>query len=170
MTIKKWINLLELSFIVYLLPPFSANINKQLIKSPKLYFYDVGLASHLLDIERAEQLITHSMRGSLFENLVIVEFLKHRFNSGRRANLYFYKDKTKEIDLIYKDAENLSVIEIKSSDRVKDEYFNALEYFGKLFPREVSDRKYIVYSGDKTQSRSRAFIMNYGEILKSFEQ
>lgn len=169
-TIKKWINLLELSFIVYLLPPFSANINKQLIKSPKLYFYDVGLASHLLDIERAEQLITHSMRGSLFENLVIVEFLKHRFNSGRRANLYFYKDKTKEIDLIYKDAENLSVIEIKSSDRIKDEYFNALEYFGKLFPREVSDRKYIVYSGDKTQSRSRAFIMNYGEILKSFEQ
>ena len=164
-TIKKWINLLELSFIVYLLPPFSANINKQLVKSSKLYFYDVGLASQLLGIERPEQLVTHSMRGSLFENLVIIEFLKYRFNSGKQANLYFYKDKSKEVDLIYKDAEELSAIEIKSSNRIKDEYFNALDYFEKLFPREVSSRKYLAYAGDKAQDRSRACIANYYEIV-----
>jgi hypothetical protein len=105
------------------------------------------------------------MRGSLFENLVIIEFLKYRFNSGKQANLYFYKDKSKEVNLIYKNAEELSAIEIKSSNRIKDEYFNALDYFEKLFPREVSGRKYLAYAGDKAQDRSRACIANYYEIV-----
>ena len=166
-TIKKWINLLELSYIVYLHPAYSANINKQLVKAPKLYFYDVGLAAHLLDIEKPEQLLTHSLRGSLYENLVIIEFLKFRFNQGKNSNLYFYKDKSKEVDLIYKVSEKLIPIEIKSSQRVKDEFFKSLEYFKKLFSNNVEE-KYLVYAGDQEQNRSQAFISNYKKILNHF--
>lgn len=166
-TIKKWVNLLELSYIVYLHPSYLANINKQLVKSPKLYFYDVGLASHLLDIEKPEQLLTHSLRGSLYENLVIIEFLKFRFNQGKNSNLYFYKDKSKEIDLIYKVAEKLIPIEIKSSQRIKDEFFNSLEYFEKLFQENVQE-KYLVYAGEQEQNRSQAFITNYKKVLENF--
>ena len=166
-TIKKWINLLELSYIVYLHPAYSANINKQLVKAPKLYFYDVGLAAHLLDIEKPEQLLTHSLRGSLYENLVIIEFLKFRFNQGKNSNLYFYKDKSKEVDLIYKVSEKLIPIEIKSSQRVKDEFFKSLEYFKKLFSNNVEE-KYLVYAGDQEQNRNQAFISNYKKILNHF--
>ena len=87
-----WLTVLEASYIIFQLPPFHANIRKRLIKSPKLYFCDVGLASYLIGIEDPKQLVTHPLRGALFENLVVAEALKHRLNRGRQPNLSFFRD------------------------------------------------------------------------------
>ena len=84
--------MLETSYIAFQLPPYHANIGKRLVKSPKLYFYDVGLASYLIGIENARQVATHPLRGNLFENLVVSEAVKHRFNRGEQPNLSFFRD------------------------------------------------------------------------------
>ena len=111
-TARQWISVLEASYIVFLLEPFHVNISKRLIKSPKLYFYDVGLASHLLGIESAAQVSTHPLKGFLFENMVVMESLKHRFNQGRRSNLSFYRDSSgTEVDLIYSLADKVIAVE-----------------------------------------------------------
>ena len=89
-TARQWLTVLETSYIVFQLPPFFANIRKRLVKAPKLYFYDVGLASYLIGIENAGQVTTHPLRGALFENLVVSEALKYRFNRGREFNLSFF--------------------------------------------------------------------------------
>lgn len=88
-TARQWLTVLERSYIVFRLRPFHANLRKRLVKAPKLYFYDAGLASYLIGIERADQIVTHPLRGALFENTVVVEALEHRFNTGRRSNLFF---------------------------------------------------------------------------------
>ena len=91
-TAREWLTVLETSYIIFQLPPFHANIRKRLVKSPKFYFYDVGLASYLIGIENAGQVTTHPLRGALFENVVVAEALKHRFNRGRQSNLSFFRD------------------------------------------------------------------------------
>jgi uncharacterized protein len=164
-TIKKWINLLEASFIIYLLPAYNANINKQLIKSPKLHFYDVGLAAHLLEIESPKQLLTHSLRGSLFENLVVSELIKFRYNQGLNSNLYFYRDKRYEVDLLYKSSENLMPIEIKSGQSISEDYFRNLEYFSKLFPKNTINPT-VVYASPQEQNRSKALVTSPLGLIK----
>lgn len=91
-TARHWLTVLETSYIVFRLPSFHANLRKRLIKAPKLYFYDVGLASYLIGIEHAGQIATHPLRGALFENVVVVEAFKHWFNRGRRPRLSFFRD------------------------------------------------------------------------------
>ena len=91
-TAREWLSILEASFVVFQLPPFHANIRKRLVKSPKLYFFDVGLASYLIGIEHADQIATHPLRGALFENAVVAEATKYLFNRGRRSNLSFFRD------------------------------------------------------------------------------
>ncbi len=127
-TARHWVSVLEASYIVFLLEPFHANISKRLIKSPKLYFFDVGLAAHLLGIESVSQIATHPLRGFLFENMVVVEALKHRFNQGRRSNLSFYRDSGgTEIDLFYSLAESVLAIEIKAGETVSSSFFTNLK-------------------------------------------
>lgn len=91
-TARNWLSVLEASYIIFLLQPYFSNISKRLVKSPKLYFYDVGLAAFLLGIENDKQISRDPLRGNLFENMVIAETLKHRFNSGKKSNIYFYRD------------------------------------------------------------------------------
>ena len=113
-TARGWLTILEASYIVYLLRPYHPNIKKRLVKSPKLYFYDVGLASYLLGIENKSHVDHHPLKGNLFENLVVTEILKYRLNKGKRNNLNFYRDSTgNEIDVIYGVAQNFLPIEIK---------------------------------------------------------
>lgn len=168
-TIKKWIGLLEASYIVYLLPAYNANINKQLVKSPKLHFYDVGLASHLLDIDNPKQLISHSLRGNLFENMVVSEVLKFRYNQGLKSNLYFYRDKRYEVDLIYKVAEDLMPIEIKSGQSISEDYFKNLEYFSDLFQKNTINPT-VVYAASQEQKRSNAHITHLLGLIKKLSQ
>ena len=152
-TARNWLTVLEASYIVFQLPPFFTNIRKRLIKSPRLYFYDVGLAAYLIGIEHAGQVATHPLRGPLFENAAVAEALKHRFNQGRRSNLSFYRDsRGLECDLLYENGNGIGAVEIKSGATVASDYFAALHRVAELLPRVT--RKMVVYGGDDPQSRS----------------
>lgn len=151
-TISSWIGVLETSFIIFRLQPWHQNFNKRIVKMSKLYFYDTGLSSALLGIENPEQLQLHPFRGSLFENMVIVEFLKKRFNQGKPGNLYFWRDSTgNEVDLIIDSALSAIPVEIKSGQTITDDYFKTILFWNKL-----SDNKkgYVVYGGSEIQKRS----------------
>ena len=127
-TARHWLTVLEASYVVFQLPPFFGNIRKRVVKSPKLYFHDVGLASHLLGIENAGQVATHPLRGPLFENAVVVEALKHRFNTGRRSNLSFFRDADGlECDLLYENGNGIGVIETKSGTKIRPGHLSALD-------------------------------------------
>ena len=171
-TARHWLTVLEASYVVFQLPPFSANIRKRLVKSPKLYFYDVGLASHLIGIENAGQMSTHPLRGPLFENAVVVEALKHRFNWGRRANLSFFRDiRGLECDLLYEDGNGIGAIEIKSGATIASDYFDALNRIAKVLPQISA--KAVVYGGLDRQCRRDGEVVplaDLGEVLKRFDR
>lgn len=148
-TARSWISVLEASYVAFVVPPLHANISKRLIKTPKLYFHDVGLAAWLLGIETVGQLATHPLRGALFENLVISEVLKYRYNSGRRGNLHFYRDSAGlEVDLVYPLGGRFVPIEIKAGVTVTSAQTVALEKFARLFPDESLDA-ILVHGGDE---------------------
>ena len=171
-TARHWLTILEASYIVFQLPPFFANVRKRLVKSPKLYFYDVGLASHLIGIEHAGQVATHPLRGALFENAVVVEALKHRFNRGRRSNLSFFRDtRGFECDLLYENGNGMGAIEIKSGATVASDWFDALDRIGGILPR-VGLRA-VVYGGSERQTRRKGEVVPLaalGEILDRLDQ
>ena len=151
-TARHWLTVLEASYIIFQLPPYFTNLRKRLIKTPKLYFYDVGLASYLIGIEHASQLSTHPLRGALFENAVVVEALKHRYNQGRRSNLSFFRDvRGLECDLLYESGNDLSAFEIKSGATIASDYFDSLNQVAKVLP-QIST-KTVVYGGSDRQSR-----------------
>ena len=152
-TVGEWISLLETSFVLFRLPPFHANINKRLIKSPKLYFYDAGLASWLMGIEDHRQIATHPLRGALFENLVISELLKYRYNRIRRKSLMFFRDaKGHEVDVLIPMADGTLPIEIKSAATFRPEYFRGIEYFQTHIQSGLKGM--VVFSGERTEDRS----------------
>jgi len=149
-TAREWLALLEASYIVFRLEPYYANIGKRLIKSPKLYFYDVGLAANLLGIEEPGHVARHPLRGNLFENMAIMEILKYRFNRNRTNNLYFFRDsKGNEIDCVYTIAHKMIPIEIKSASTVHNDFFKSIEYFQRNI--EGSDGGFLIYDGDRRE-------------------
>ena len=162
-TVREWLTVLETSYIVFQLPPFHANIRKRLIRSPKLYFYDVGLASYLIGIEHVDQVATHPLRGSLFENAVVSEALKHRFNRGRQFNLSFFRDaQGLECDLLYETGRGVAAIEAKSGSTIASDYFTSLNRVAELIPGISA--KAVVYAGPTRQSRSDCEVIPLGEL------
>ena len=126
-TARAWLSVLEASYIVFLLQPHHRNLGKRLVKTPKLYFIDTGLAASLLGLQEAGQLATHPLRGALFETLIVGEFLKARYNAGWPSNLYFWRDNTGlEVDLLLETPEALLPVEIKATATVRDELFAGL--------------------------------------------
>ena len=163
-TAKSWISILEASFIVFLLRPHYKNFNKRLIKIPKLYFYDPGLASSLLGIETKKQLLTHSLKGHLFESFILSEMLKQRYNKGSDSNIYFWRDKTgHEIDCIIEKVGRLIPLEIKSGKTLTKDQFKNLIYWNKL-SKGAAKNSYIVYGGDLTQKRSQGNLISWKNI------
>ena len=151
-TISSWIGILEMSYIIFKLNPHHKNFNKRVVKMPKIYFYDTGLAASLLGIENPDQFFLHPFRGNLFENLIFVEFLKQRFNRGQKNNLSFWRDNVgHEIDLIFQYGNNLIPVEIKSGQTVTSEYFEGLKFWEKINPNSSG---YIIYGGASKQKRS----------------
>jgi len=148
-TAKSWLSVLETGYIIHFLQPYYNNLGKRIIKSPKLYFYDTGLACSLLGLENAEQLKTHYLRGGLFENFVVNEFIKQRFNQGKKSNLYFWQSKDKkEIDLIAENAHEQEVFEIKTSVTKQAYLFDNLLYWKKLNP-ENKALPTVIYGGSE---------------------
>ena len=151
-TIESWIGVLEASFIIFRLQPHHKNFNKRIVKMPKLYFYDVGLASALLGVQEAGQLEFHPFKGGLFENMVVVELLKQRLNKGKLNNMYFWRNsKGNEIDIVIDNFDELIPIEIKSGKTITNDYFKGLKYWNNL--TGFSGGK-VIYGGNDYQKRS----------------
>jgi predicted AAA+ superfamily ATPase len=153
-TASAWMSLLEASYILFILPPWYRNISKRLIKSPKLYFYDVGLASYLLRLENEHHVSRDPLRGNLFENLVVMEALKYRYNLGRKSNLCFYRDgKGHEVDLILEFGPDLFPVEIKAGETITPDYFKGLKQFRNVVP-DLPWGSGLIYGGLERQIRS----------------
>ncbi len=166
-TAREWISVLEASYIIHRLPPYHRNFNKRLVKTPKLYFIDTGLAVWLLGIESAQQLSTHPLRGALFETWIVAEHLKARFNIARPSNLSFWRDRSGyEIDLLIEQAGQLLPIEIKSGSTVSRDALRSLEKWRAIPGQEQAQLK-LIYGGDATQKRSDVDLVSWqGSFLK----
>ncbi len=163
-TAREWLSLLEASYIVFLLQPHYKNYNKRITKSPKLYFYDVGLATYLLGIETARQMQRDPLRGNLFENLIILEFLKKQFEEVSRANLSFFRDSNgNEVDLIIPSGKDIWAVEIKSGQTVSSDFFKGLNYFSSV-NKEETLKKFVVYGGDQSQKRSSGQVVPWNRL------
>lgn len=157
-TAREWISVLEASYLVFLLSPLHANLSKRLIKSPKLYFYDVGLAAYLLGIENERQIFTHPLKGALFENLIVMEALKHRYNHGQRSNLHFYRDSNgNEVDLVCSFADRLVGIEIKAGATISGDFFKGLRRLSDLLPQPLAGQM-LVYAGDREHTQENVAV------------
>lgn len=163
-TIAAWLSVLESSFIVHLLRPHYANFNKRIVKMPKLYFYDTGLACSLLGINQLPQLHLHPLRGSLFENFVIAELMKENYNQGKKNDLYFWRDNTgNEVDIIVERDNELYPVEVKAGATVTDSFFKGIEYWNRLTGKKGGS---VVYTG-ATQKRSEGIsVISWKEIGK----
>jgi len=162
-TARGWLSILEASYIVFLLQPHFSNFGKRLVKSPKLYFYDTGLAAWLLNIQDAEHLSIHPSRGALFENLIITELLKQRFNRGSVSNLYFWRDNSgNEIDLLIDNGAELVPVEIKSGETLNDDYFKTLYKWNKITGRETPS--YLIYGGNESHKRNSVNVIPWRSL------
>ncbi len=165
-TARAWISILEASFIIRLLQPHYRNFNKRLIKSPKMYFYDPGLAVWLLGIREPEQLRLHPMRGALFESLVVSECLKYCYNSGLEPNLYFWRDRTgNEIDVIIDKGNRLIPLEIKSGTTISGDYFRNIFYWRKLSGKP-DEKAWLIYGGESGQVRSGIEALSWKKLME----
>ena len=165
-TAKDWLSALEASYIIYKLQPHHKNFNKRLTKQSKLYFYDTGLACSLLQIENTEQLKTHYLKGGLFENFVITEFIKRYANQGKEQHLYFWQDhKGTEIDLLIDKGQDITPIEIKAGETSNASYFDNLKYWSSLAKKD--NDSHVIYSGNDSLSLQNGQLwswMDMGEI------
>jgi uncharacterized protein len=170
-TAKAWISVLEASYILFLLQPYHGNFNKRLIKSPKLYFYDSGLACSLLGIQTVDQLHDHYLRGSIIESMVISDIVKHHYNIGERPhNVNFWRDQTgNEVDCIIQKQGTLTPVEIKASKTIVSDFFKGLSFFAGLSTDKIKIGKgYIIYGGSKNQEREQGFIVSWKDIDQIF--
>ena len=152
-TINQWLSVLEASYVLFQLQPYHANIRKRLVKTPKMYFYDVGLASYLIGIEHSQQVATHPLRGNLFENAVVAEAIKYRYNRGLTPNLSFFRDSNGlECDILYDTGEGMTAIEAKAGYTISSDHLKSLRRVSDLLPQVSS--KVLVYGGSDRQSRS----------------
>ena len=152
-TIRSWLSVLEASFIVKLLQPWHANIRKRLVKSPKLYFYDVGLAAYLIGIQTQDQLNAHPLRGALFENMLITEAFKQQFNHGKSQTMSFFRDSQgNEVDLLIETGAGHTAYEIKSAQTLNSDFFKGLNYLKKL--KVPITETSLIYGGNENHIQS----------------
>lgn len=163
-TITHWLSVLQASYLVTLLPPYSENISKRLVKSPKLYFNDTGLACFLLDIESPRQLERDKMRGAIFENYVVMEVIKHRYNHGLLNGVYFYRDSHQnEVDILLKQEGEITAIEVKSSMTYHPSFEKHISKLSEWIKTPVT-KKIIVYAGDFENTAGDIKFINYRHL------
>lgn len=150
-TATAWISLLESTYVIFRLQPYYKNNNKRLIKSPKLYFVDTGIACSLLNIKSAEEIFSHYAYGSLVESYIISDFYKQYYNHDKRPSLYFWRDyQGNEIDCIVEKAMELTPIEIKGGQTVNQAYFKQFDYWDTIIKN--TKEKFVVYTGSENQN------------------
>lgn len=160
-TARRWLSVLEASFIIYLLRPHNRNFNKRLIKSPKLYFIDSGMLCYLLRIRRPEDLRLHAARGAVFESWVVSEILKAYYHQALKPDLYFWRDSAgHEIDLLIDLADVLVPVEIKSGQTLGSDFFAGLNYWRTL-PGQADCPAALVSGGDASYQRSEINVLSW---------
>lgn len=165
-TIKAWVSILEASFIAFTLPTYYKNFNKRLIKNPKFYFYDVGLASYLLGIKNVKQIDSHYAKGALFENLVLCELMKNSFNKAEECPLYYWRDRTgHEVDGLIDSSKGPVALEIKSGKTINESYFGSLKFLKKIGDFDEK-RMYVIYGGKEDQKRSMGKVLSWRSLGK----
>lgn len=169
-TVSSWLSVLQASYLVTLLPPYYENISKRLVKSPKLYFNDPGLACFLLDIESPRQLERDKMHGAIFENFIVMEVIKHRYNRGLLNGVYFYRDSNKnEVDILLKEEGEITAIEVKSSMTYHTSFGETLSKLSEWIKSPVRN-KIIVYTGDFENTASDIKVLNYRHLQSYLPQ
>jgi len=153
-TAREWLSLLETSFIAATLAPWFANTTKRLTKSPKLYFYDTGLAAWLCGITDASQLATHPLRGAFFENLAYIELQKHNYNHALNLQPYYYRDNICEVDFLWPAGGKLLPIEAKSAQTIASDFSKGLDYFRRNYPKQCATESIITYDGETSRKTS----------------
>jgi predicted AAA+ superfamily ATPase len=167
-TAKSWISVLEASFIIYALKPYYNNFNKRIIKSPKIYFYDTGLACSLLNINDTNTLRNHYLYGALFENLIITEIKKQLIHSGRKPSVFYYRESNgTEIDCVLElNASNVYLIEIKSGETFTKDYLKNL----KKINTEQEHKKLVVYNGEQNLNSQNIDVVNFQGFIDFLKQ
>lgn len=169
-TISHWMTILQASYLIVLLPPYYENISKRLVKSPKLYFCDPGLACYLLDIESPRQLERDKMKGAIFENYVVMEVIKHRYNQGLLNGVYFYRDSNQnEVDILLKQEGEITAIEIKSSMTFHVSFNRHISRLSEWIKTPVS-QKLVVYTGDFENTMGDIKLINYSHLQRFLPQ
>jgi len=169
-TAKSWLSILEASYIIFLLQPHFKNFSKRLIKSPKLYFYDTGIACNLLELKSEEAVATHYLRGGLFESMIISDLMKGYYNCGERPSLYFWRDSHgREVDCIIDIGTKLLPIEIKSGETIDLSYFKGLDYWNDLAQADPEDG-YVIYGGKENQGRTKGNIVSWVNTQKIIDK
>lgn len=160
-TIKNWVSILKACYILFELPPYFSNISKQVVKSPKLFFTDVGLASYLLNLRTVEQVERDPLRGNLFENLLIIDQVKKLLNAGHRPQLFFYRDSHgHEVDLVIPDGRQLIPVEIKSAATFRPEFVRGIKNFKKTVGDDRCGSGQVWYNGSTTHEFKGTRILN----------
>mgnify|MGYP000102844664 CR=1 FL=1 len=166
-TAKAWLSILESSYVVYLLKPYYKNFNKRLTKSPKLYFYDTGLACSLLGIQSEDDLLTHFMKGPLFENLLIIDLIKKALNESTEPNLYFWRDHVgNELDLLIEKGSTFEVVEFKSATTYTPDFFKVFSYWENLTGSGKENMK-VVYGGEDSMQTKHGALVSWKDFLLS---
>jgi len=164
-TIKSWLSVLETSFIIQPLRPYFKNFNKQIIKMPKLYFNDTGLLCSLLGIDQPDKINNHYLKGGIFENLIVSEFIKYYMNTGQESPLFFWRDKRgREIDLIIDRSLDRIAIEIKSGSTFSSGFLKNLSYYCTLDNTCDASKSYVIYGGSERQSRSNGKVRSWHSL------
>jgi predicted AAA+ superfamily ATPase len=164
-TVKQWLAVLESSYIIYLLPPFHKNFSKRVVKTPKLYFYDTGIASFLLNIRSTNDLKNHFAKGALYENFVINELMKNCFNKRVQPDFYFFRDSNgNELDLLIEQAGQTKIFEIKSAKTINDTFFKGLNYYKALSTKKV--KSHCIYGGDEYYTYKHHDIIGWNKLDK----
>lgn len=163
-TAREWLTVLEASYLVFLLPPYHRNFGKRLVKTPKLYFLDTGLAAALLGIKNAATLNLHAMRGALFETLVVSELIKQRFNDGKPADLYFWRDNTgNEVDILFEVGTALQAVEIKSGATLVRDWFKGIAKWQVLAGDEART-PWLIYGGNEGYQRDAVQVIPWAAL------
>ncbi len=163
-TAKEWLSILERSYIVFTLPPYFRNFNKRLVKTPKLYFYDTGLACYLLGMRDVGNVETYYQKDSLFENLILAELVKQSYHRGERPAFYFWRDNHRvEVDLLWESGMKVNVMEVKSSKTVHSRFLKPLHQF-KQYAGDQFGRAYLVYGGSEDMLREGIQILSWKKI------
>jgi hypothetical protein len=161
-TIRHWCSILKASYIIYELRPYYRNFNKRLVKAPKIYFTDVGLAAYLLGLSSTDQIKRDPCRGGLFENLVIMDIYKSMVNAGQEPDLYFFRDTNgNEVDLLIARGRELIPVEIKSSETYSPDFLKGIEYFKKTAGQNY--KGFVIYAGDRGQQLGSNKLCGFGE-------